>query len=301
MKKTRMIAVILAVVMTLGALTGCSLFKPTAVSITKKVMKNLETVKSFKGSIKADYEGPASANGIEMDLVLNADLEMEAVTDSGVSHVKGSVGTELPVIGKITLPVESYQQTRDGEAVAYVSMDGENWMKLNTDKENTQEAEKLPDYQMMLGILHKIISGDIKADLAEETEMKGGKEVYRMDVKVSGELIGEILRAAGEMSGEGSSIPEDLDFTGADADIVLYIYKDEMLPASVTVDAAALGNLLIRDRLSDKDVNASVNKFVITADNLEYNTADGLLIPEEVISSAEDVPDTGLFGDVIGK
>ena len=165
MKKSRIIAIFLAAVVALTSLTGCSLFKPTAVSITKKVMKNLETVKSVKGNIRADYEGPASAEGIEFDLALNADLEMETVRDSGVSHVKGSVGTKFPIIGEISLPVESYMQTRDDEAVVYASMDGENWLKLQNDKENEQEngqeTEKLPDYKVMLGILQKIVSGDV--------------------------------------------------------------------------------------------------------------------------------------------
>ena len=303
MKKSRIIAIFLAAVMALISLTGCSLFKPTAVSITKKVMKNLETVKSVKGSIRADYEGPASIEGIEFNLALNADLNMETVRDSGVSHVKGSVGTELPVFGEISLPVESYMMTRDDEAVVYASMDGENWLKLENDKENAQETEKLPNYKVMLGILQKIVSGDIKAVLAEETEMKGEREVYRMDVNVSGELIGEILRAADDMSGEGSSISEDLDFTGADANIGLYIYKDEMLPAAATVDCTALGSLLIKDMLRENGVSVTTDKFVITVDDLEYNTIDELKIPEKVISSAADAPDapdSGLFENASG-
>ena len=209
MKRLRMIAIILAAVMALSSLTGCSLFKPTAVSITKKVMKNLETVKSVKGNIRAHYEGPASVEGIEFNLALKADLKTETVRDSGVSHVEGSVGTELPIFG-------------------------------------------------------------------------------------------EIFRAADDMSGAGASIPEDLDFTGADADIVLYVYKDEMLPASVTVDCTALGNLLIKEKLSENGVSVSANKFVITLDDLEYNTIDELKIPEKVISSAFDAPDSGLFEDVTG-
>ena len=301
MKKSRIIAIILAAVMALVSLTGCSLFKPTAVSITKKVMKNLETVKSVKGNIGADFEGPASVSGMEFDLVLNADLELEAVRDSGISHVKGSVGTEIPIIGSITLPVESYQVTQDSVAVAYSSMDGKNWVKVKSDKDSAQDTEKLPDYKVMLGILQKIVSGDIKAVLTEETEMKGEREVYRMDINVSGELIGDILRAADEMSGEGSSIPEDLDFTGADADIVLYVYKDAMLPASVSVDCTALGNLLIQERLSENGVSVSANKFVVMMDDLEYNTIDELKIPDEVISSAVDSADTGLFDNALGK
>ena len=303
MKKSRIIAIFLAAVMALVSLTGCSLFKPTAVSITKKVMKNLETVKSVKGSIRADYEGPASIEGIEFNLALNADLEMEAVRESGVGHVKGSVGTKIPIIGEVSLPVESYMQNGEDEAVVYASMDGENWMKLQNDEEKEQEKEKLQDYKAMFGILQKIVSGDIKAVLAEETEMKGEREVYRMDVNVSGELIGEILRAADDMSGEGSSISEDLDFTGADANIVLYVYKDEMLPAAATVDCTALGNLLIGDMLKENGVSVTADKFVITVDDLEYNTIDELKIPEKVISSAEDATDAqdpGLFDNAIG-
>ena len=307
MKKSRIIAVFLSAVMALTFLTGCSLFKPTAVSITKKVMKNLDTVKSVKGNIKADYEGPASIEGIEFNLALNSDLQMETVKDSGVSHVKGSVGTELPVFGEISLPVESYMQTGDDKAVVYASMDGENWLKLENDEENEQEneqkIEELPNYKAMLGILQKIVSGDIKAVLAEETEMRGEREVYRMDINVSGELIGEILRAADDMSGEGSSISEDLDFTGADANIVLYVFKDEMLPAAATVDCTALGNLLIKDMLSENGVSVTTDKFVITVDDLEYNTIDELKIPEKVISSAEDASDAsdaGLFDNAVG-
>ena len=307
MKKSRISAIFLAAVVALTSLTGCSLFKPTAVSITKKVMKNLETVKSVKGNIKANYEGPASIEGIEFDLALNADLEMEAVRESGVGHVKGSVGTKIPIIGEVSLPVESYMQNGEDEAVVYASMDGENWMKLQNDEEKEQETEqekeKLQDYKVMFGILQKIVSGDIKAVLAEETEMRGGREVYRMDVNVSGELIGEILRAADDMSGEGSSILEDLDFTGADANIVLYVYKDEMLPAAATVDCTALGNLLIGDMLRENGVSVTADKFVITVDDLEYNTIDELKIPEKVISSAADAPDasdTGLFDNVTG-
>jgi hypothetical protein len=179
-------------------------------------------------------------------------------------------------------------------------MDGKNWVKVKSDKDSAQDTEKLPDYKVMLGILQKIVSGDIKAVLTEETEMKGEREVYRMDINVSGELIGDILRAADEMSGEGSSIPEDLDFTGADADIILYVYKDAMLPASVSIDCTALGNLLIQERLSENGVSVSANKFVVTMDGLEYNTIDELKIPEEVISSAVDSADTGLFDNALG-
>ena len=308
MKKSRMIALLLAVVMALSTLTGCSLFKPTAVSITQKVMKNVEKVQSFTGNIKLDYEGPASISGMEVDLTLRADCDMESSVASGVSHVKGTIGADLPVLGNIDLPIESYQQIENDEPVAYMSMDGNNWIKVKSEKETdgngTEESSENtaagPDLKTGLGILQKIARGEIKAELAEETEMKGDKEVYRMDVTVSGDLIAEVLKAAEEASDEGTSIPQDLDLTGADANIVFYVYKEEMLPASIVIDCTALGSVLIREMLKDGEFSASADKCVITIDNLEYNTVDELQIPQEVISSATDSDDFNLFENASG-
>ena len=130
--------------------------------------------------------------------------------------------------------------------------------------------------------------------------MKGDKEVYRMDVTVSGDLIAEVLKAAEEASDEGTSIPQDLDLTGADANIVFYVYKEEMLPASIVIDCTALGSVLIREMLKDGEFSASADKCVITIDNLEYNTVDELQIPQEVISSATDSDDFNLFENASG-
>ena len=60
-------------------------------------------------------------------------------------------------------------------------------------------------------------------------------------------------------------------------------------------------NLLIQERLSENGVSVSANKFVVMMDDLEYNTIDELKIPDEVISSAVDSADTGLFDNALGK
>jgi hypothetical protein len=76
-----------------------------------------------------------------------------------------------------------------------------------------------------------------------------------------------------------------------------------VLPAAFTVDCTALGNLLIGDMLSENGVSVTTEKFVVTVDDLEYNTIDELKIPEKVISSAEDASDAsdaGLFDNAVG-
>ncbi len=303
MKKYRSIAAVLAVILVVVAvLAGIHFLKPTAISITKKVIKNLDKVESFTGDINVEYEGPISVSGLDFDLVLKADSTMENAVKAGVSHTSGTIGTKLPIIGDIDIPIESYQKVENDEAVTYMSMDGTHWHKMkkaSSDQESSQgsseEAEEAgtgtdtefkPDYKTILGIMKKINDGELSATLAEETEMIGEKEVYRIDVLVTGDLIAELLKAANEASGEGASLPEDMTLTGGDVKMIFYVYKNEMLPAGMVLDGTALGSVLMQKMNKGQDITVDTKKCIITISNLDYNKVNDLQIPESVITSA---------------
>ena len=134
----------------------------------------------------------------------------------------------------------------------------------------------------------------------ELTEMLGDKEVYKMEVTVSGDLLNEMIKAAAEAEGEDSEALKDIDLTGADAGLVLYIIKDTKLPAKVSIDCTELGNVLMQKMSEDKSFTSKATKFEITMDNIEYDTIDELKIPDEVISSATDADSVNLFENVPG-
>ena len=223
MKKSGIIALLLAVAVAAAAIAGFLLSKPTPANITRKTIKSLGKVTSFKSDVKMDYDGTVSVMGIEADFTLRGDFDQEAAVDTGVSHLKGSVGTKLPLIGDVSLPVESSGIT------VYSSMDGTKWAKSYQENAESENDDQWKDLKMVMGILHLISSGEIKAELAQETEMIGEKEAYRMDITISGEFMMQLLKEVAQAQGDAADIPQDLDLTGADAEVVLYILKKSTL------------------------------------------------------------------------
>jgi hypothetical protein len=247
-----------------------------------------------------DYDGTVSVMGIEADFTLQGDFDQEAAVDTGVSHLKGSVGTKLPLIGDVSLPVESYQQVESSGITVYSSMDGTKWAKSYQENAESENDDQWKDLKMVMGILHLISSGEIKAELAQETEMIGEKEAYRMDITISGEFMMQLLKEVAQAQGDAADIPQDLDLTGADAEVVLYILKKEKLPARITIDCTALGNILTNKYINNDTISAKAQKFLITVDAIEYNTVNGLQIPEEVKASAVETEDSPTMGDYVG-
>lgn len=300
MKKSGIIALLLAVAVAAAAIAGFLLSKPTPTNITRKTIKSLGKVTSFKSDVKMDYDGTVSVMGIEADFTLRGDFDQEAAVDTGVSHLKGSVGTKLPLIGDVSLPVESYQQVESSGITVYSSMDGTKWAKSYQENAESENDDQWKDLKMVMGILHLISSGEIKAELAQETEMIGEKEAYRMDITISGEFMMQLLKEVAQAQGDAADIPQDLDLTGADAEVVLYILKKEKLPARITIDCTALGNILTNKYINNDTISAKAQKFLITVDAIEYNTVNGLQIPEEVKSSAVETEDSPTMGDYVG-
>lgn len=300
MKKSGIIALLLAVAVAAAAIAGFLLSKPTPANITRKTIKSLGKVTSFKSDVKMDYDGTVSVMGIEADFTLRGDFDQEAAVDTGVSHLKGSVGTKLPLIGDVSLPVESYQQVESSGITVYSSMDGTKWAKSYQENAESENDDQWKDLKMVMGILHLISSGEIKAELAQETEMIGEKEAYRMDITISGEFMMQLLKEVAQAQGDAADILQDLDLTGADAEVVLYILKKEKLPARITIDCTALGNILTNKYINNDTISAKAQKFLITVDAIEYNTVNGLQIPEEVKASAVETEDSPTMGDYVG-
>lgn len=306
MKKSRMIASILALVIALVSLTSCGIFKPTAVSVTKKTVENLKDTKSFTSELAVDYSGTVSLSGMNMDITVDADFDMETVVDPAVSHLKGTVGLTLPVFGELNVPAESYQHMENGIPVAYTNLYETGWIRSEAKEAPSGLGNEGSQMGIAMGILQKILSGEIKAELAEEPEFLDGREAYKMDVVIDGDLLTQLLEMAkasgaedaaveGETSEEGS-----IDLSGADARITLLIFKDTMLPGMVTIDCTTIGNVLMEKALNESHFSGTTNSCVISLKIKEYNTIDELKIPDEVTSSASESDGSSIFDEVTG-
>ena len=298
MKKSRILASLLAIVIAAAALAGCSFLKPTAIGLIRKMAGNMDKVTSVKSSIVIEYDGSVNTGFGNLDIGLDADLDMESAKSTGVSHVSGTLSGSLFGLS-LDMPVESYMQTQENALTTYTSVDGRNWIRKTTDPGDNAGAQNFKlDGKTILAILTKIKDKEITADLAEETEKIGDRDAYRIDIMVKGDLIGELIRASAASGREQAQALQDIDFSGADVNVVLYIYKDDNMPARVQADCTALGGILIQEQIREEGLDLSTARFVVTVDFTEFNTIDSLEIPEEVKSSAKE-GDVDLFEDMM--
>lgn len=311
MKNNKVLIAILAAVAAVAAVVGvlalAGFFKLTPMRLAKRSLKELAKVQSFDSDLTIEYEGTIDFMGSDVEFTLNADCDFKGVTKTGTGYVSGKLGTKLPIVGELSIPVEGYQQYQDDGMLTYTRFNKSEWLRskvvpLQTSAEGIQFDL---DYKVVLGILQKIAAGEIKTELAQETETLHGQEVYRMDIAIAGDLLNQILLTVSKAQGENSAVPDNFDISDGDAAIVLYIYKESKLPAKLVIDCTALGRAVIRNLLKNSNTGDSIStgtsRFVITADITEYNTIDEITIPDEVVSSSVEPEQFNLLSIFMGN
>ena len=280
---TAVLAVAAVIGIVAGALALAGFFKLTPMRLAKRSLKELAKVQSFDSDIKMEYEGTIDLGflGKDVEFILNSDCDFQGVTKTGTGYINGTLGTKLPILGELSIPVEGYQQYMDDGMLTYTRFNRSDWLrsKVVPAQTSAEDVQFDLDYKIVLGIMQKIGSGEIKADLAEETETLHDREVYRMDISITGDLLNQILMAD--------------------------IYKESKLPAKIVIDCTALGRAVIRNLLKQnaagESVSTGTNRFVITADIPDYNTIDEITIPEEVVSSAVEAQQFDLLSIFMGE
>lgn len=309
----RKIALLIAAVLFVLCFAGCGLFAPTAVSLAKKTVENLGKASSVKAEVSMEYEGSVSYSMLTAPIGIKMDFDVEAVKEPVVSHMAGKV--DGSVYGfSIDVPVESYARQEDGEPVSYIKIGNGAWCRQEPENSASEDGTSEPDADEAAGeggtslidvktglaLLQKIMSGEIKAELAGETETICDKEAYKLNIEIGGETLQQLLEAASEASAENAvTLPEGLDLSGTAAYVELWIYKEEKLPAQIRIDCAALGNTVMQTLLKEEDFNGVTDKFELEAVFTEYNTIDSMEIPEEVLKEAEGSSSEGLFDGIL--
>ena len=298
-------AVLIAAVILVSAAAYFLFGKPTAIGLIRKSAGNLGKVSSVKAEVSSEYEGSVSYSILNSVLsapvAVEMDFDTESVMEPAVSHLDGVITGEILGIS-MDLPLESYVEEKDGKTVSYVSANHGNWIRhTQTQTEDAGESgDTAPQFdgKAFLGLIKKIIDGEIRAELSEETEMICGQEAYKIRVEVSGDLLQQLLEVISSGNGE-AAIPENLDLTEADTDMDLYIYKKGKLPAKIRVGCAAIGNAVMQAFTNDDSFIGAATRFEITVLFTEYNTIDKLVVPEEVVKGAVDGDGQSLFHGII--
>ena len=301
MKKKVTVALLAALAIVL-VIAGIMYFNPTPARLIGMMARNLNKVSSVEAEVSAEYGGSVTVSvlgmPIETSLMISTDLDVEAVTQPAVSHIEGTVSGAVYQFSADT-PLECYVREEDGGSTVYMSPDSVHWIRHQRKDSGNEYSFSGIDGKLVLGLIRKIVSGEIETELDKETEMICGREAYRIRIGISGDILQQILEII-YSSGNAAQIPEGLDLTDADTDCMLYIYKKEKLPARFEINCAPLGNAVMQSLMGEQSYLGATDKFTVTATFTGYNAIDRIEIPDEVVSGAVESSESPLSGLIPG-
>ena len=264
------IALLLVGVMALSTIfLGCEK-KVTAESLIEEMNAKMENAKSYEANMDMDMSMNISSEGIGMDMDMSMDGAIQATMEPAITYM--DVTMEMSMLG-LSMDMEVYTQIEEDQVVAYTGMAGQ-WVKAVQPMAEGMETNNL-----------SINVGDpANLTLAEETPTLAGGDAYVLSGTVSGAELQEVMGSMDSMM-EGMG---DMDLSGLQADMTLWIYKETGYPASMEVVMAGDGLSAEAD-----GVTTTISSISVVMDYTGFDAIDAIEIPAEALA-AETVDTTGL-------
>lgn len=265
---------LLVSVMLLSAVVfgGCGKKEVTAESLVKEVNENMEKVKSYTGDMDMKMSMNVSSQGVAMDMDMGMQGTIEYTAEPEIVHMKGTMDVSL--LG-LSMDMDMYSQVEDDKATVYMCMMNE-WMKSETgiDESSIQD-------------MYAIAEDGKDMTLAEETEKIGDREVYVLTSTITGEEFQEIMGVMENMT-EGVG---DMDWSNMQANVTMKIYKDTILPASVSIEMSDSG-----EGIESEGVTVKFNNLSVVMNYVDFDSVDSIEIPEEALA-AKSVDSENILGE----
>ncbi len=243
---------------------GCGTKKEklTAESILEQVNENMDNIQSVSGDMAMNVDMKISESGLGMNLSMGMDCDLEMTMEPEIVHMAGKLN--LSLLG-LSMDMESYTVTEGDKKTNYTKMNNV-WEKSEEDAED----------EAGVGELFDELSSASELTLQKETEKIDDKEVYVLTAGVSGESLNSFMGSVESMAEDAG----ELDLSGVEADVTLRVYKDEMLPAAVSVEISDAGSVVESD-----GTKMEIHSLSLELNYSEFDTIESIEIPEEALNS----------------
>ena len=260
----------------------------TAESLCKEVSEKMNDIKSYSFDTKTKIDYSVAAEGIDMTMKMDAVMEGETVTESKESHIKFDYNASM--LGQeIKAENEAYASIADdGSYVTYskTEKDGEDGKWTKNESETPIDLDNIRNAD----IYKQIADGKINAVLTDGNDKVNGKDVYKIETTLPGEIFEEVYSNMYGGGSETSDAFSGADFSKVNAKTELYIYKDSRLPARTYMDIREYGETLMEQAMSSggstQNYTMSFEDFSVDMTTDNYNTIDKIVIPDEVLKEA---------------
>ncbi len=260
---------------------GCGAKKEqlTAESILEQVNENMDNIQSVSGDMAMDVDMKISESGLGMNLIMGMDCDLEMTMEPEIVHMAGKLNLNL--MG-LSMDMESYTVTEDDKKITYTKMNNV-WEKTEEDAEDDEAG---------VGELFDELSSASELTLQEETEKIDDKEVYVLTAEISGESLNSFMGGVESMAEDAGEI----DLSGVEAAVTLRVYKDEMLPAAVSMEITDAGSVVESD-----GTKMEIHSLSLELNYSEFDTIESIEIPEEAQSSGDSADGLAGLQELYGK
>ncbi|WP_122642261.1 DUF6612 family protein [Luxibacter massiliensis] len=266
--RKKMLAAIAAGIAIL-ALGGCR--RATPQELVEKASENAQKAESFTGNMEMSMTIKAKQDGMSMGLDIGMDLDIEATNDPSEYHMAGTLGVDFMDMN-MDLEVYGVENEDKTGTVIYSNIGGQ-WSQEEV--ENIEESGNADIFKP--GIL---LPTDSELKLRKELEKENGKDVFVIDTVVDGETFQEAGKMADDMLGETYG---DIDFSDVEADMSIKIYRESMLPASVTMTVSDADSMIVEE--DGTEVSLEALSLILAFDG--YDTVEKITVPPEALASEE--------------
>lgn len=251
---------------------GCGTKKEklTAESILEQVNENMDNIQSVSGDMAMNVDMKISESGLGMNLTMGMDCDLEMTMEPEIVHMAGKLN--LSLLG-LSMDMESYTVTEGDKKINYTKMNNV-WEKSEEDAEDDEAG---------VGELFDELSSASELTLQKETEKIDDKEVYVLTAEISGESLNSFMGGVESMAEDAG----ELDLSGVEAAATLRVYKDEMLPAAVSVEISDAGSVVESD-----GTKMEIHSLSLELNYSEFDTIESIEIPEEALNSASAEQET---------
>ncbi len=248
------------------AVTGCGEKELTAEEIVKTAQENAEKAESFSGnmdmSISMSMDGASLGMDTDFDMDISVNGALEYIKEPETMHMD----MEMSMMG-ISMEMDTYTKTEDDQVTTYVNTMG-TWVKEVTELGDVDEDSFQDMYNM--------IGDPSQMTLAEETETVNEQEAYVLTTTVTGDQLESLMGQMEELTGEMG----DFDLSDLTADVTMKVYKETLLPASVSVEMSTEDG-----EMEVEGISVALNGMSMTMDYTVYNSVESIEIPEEALNA----------------
>ena len=263
----RLAAAGMAAVMAAGLMAGCGK-KATPESLFKDMEKNSEKIESAKCNIAMKME---MSDGTD-SMAVSMDMDMGVTTDPAAVYGKGEV--DMSALGMDQkAEIEMYQVEEDGEQVTYTLTDGEWSRNVGSDDMDDMNLDMFEDVEDQAKLF------ELYKDMVEVN----GKDCFELTGDMGGDTLSGMMGEEMISDLAGLDLDEE-EISDIKVPCTMYIYREDILPARVTVDMSdVLGTLA-----GAEEAGVDVSEFSIEITYLEFDSVDEIKVPEEALAAVED-------------